>query len=74
MPAMKTPVIETLVIGAGELGQTVITGLLEQNPECTRSISVLLRPSSGSTRTDIARQLKQKGLQIVYADLSTETV
>ncbi|MEZ7137960.1 aromatic alcohol reductase [Komagataeibacter sp. SM21] len=74
MPAMKTPVIETLVIGAGELGQAVITGLLEQKPECARSISVLLRPSSDNTRTDIARQLKQKGLQIVYADLATETV
>ncbi|MFB9915781.1 NmrA family NAD(P)-binding protein [Gluconobacter kanchanaburiensis] len=51
-----------------------MTGLLEQKPECARSISVLLRPSSRSTRTDIARQLKQKGLQIVYADLATETV
>lgn len=74
MPAMKTPVIETLVIGAGELGQAVITGLLEQKPACARSISVLLRPSSGNTGANIARQLKQKGLQIVYADLATETV
>ncbi|MGY8605925.1 aromatic alcohol reductase [Gluconobacter cerinus] len=74
MLAIKTPVIETLVIGAGELGQAVITGLLEQKPECSRSISVLLRPSSGNTSADIARQLKQQGLQIVYADIATETV
>lgn len=74
MPAMKAPVIKTLVIGAGELGQAVITGLLEQKPEYAGSISVLLRPSRGNTKADIARQSKQKGLNIVYADLATETV
>ena len=74
MPETKTPPVTTLVIGAGELGLAVINGLLEQNPASAGSTSVLLRPPADAAGEQVARQLQDKGLQIVHGDLATETV
>jgi nucleoside-diphosphate-sugar epimerase len=74
MSETKTPVANTLVIGAGELGLAVISGLLEQNRESARSISVLLRPPADKTRDEVARRLEERGLRIVHGDLATETM
>lgn len=70
----KTPATTTLVIGAGELGLAVIKGLLERSPESARSTSVLLRPPVNDAEEVISRQLRGKGLRIIYGDLATETV
>lgn len=74
MSDTKTPATTTLVIGAGELGLAVIKGLLEQSPESARSTSVLLRPPVNDAEEVISRQLRGKGLRIIYGDLATETV
>ena len=74
MPETKTPVANTLVIGAGELGLAVISGLLEQNPENARSISVLLRPPADEVGGEVARQWEERGLRIVHGDLAADTV
>ena len=74
MPKTKTLSATTLVIGAGELGLAVISGLLEQNPESARSISVLLRPPANEAGERVTQQLEDKGLRIVHGDLATETV
>ena len=74
MPETKAPATNTLVIGAGELGLAVITGLLEQNPESAGSISVLLRPPADAAGEQGDRRLQGMELQIVHGDLATETV
>jgi nucleoside-diphosphate-sugar epimerase len=74
MPETKTLVATTLVLGAGELGLAVISGLLQQNPESARSVSVLLRPATDQAGDEVARQLAERGLRIVYGDLASETV
>jgi nucleoside-diphosphate-sugar epimerase len=74
MPETKTLVATTLVLGAGELGLAVISGLLQQNPESARSVSVLLRPATDHAGDEVARQLAERGLRIVYGDLASETV
>ena len=74
MPETKTPATTTLVIGAGELGLAVISGLLKHNPESARSISVLLRPLADEAGEQAARRLREMDLNIVYGDLATETV
>lgn len=74
MPETKTPTATTLVIGAGELGLAVISGLLKQDPASARSISVLLRPPAEDAGENTARQLQEKGVDIVYGDLATDTV
>jgi nucleoside-diphosphate-sugar epimerase len=74
MPETKSPAPTTLVIGAGELGRAVINGLLKQNPGNARSLSVLLRLPASEAGEEVARTLKEKGLQIVQADLARETV
>lgn len=73
MPETKTPAATTLVIGAGELGLAVISGLTKQDPASARSISVLLRPPAADAGKT-ARQLQEKGINIVYGDLATDTV
>ena len=74
MPETKIPAATTLVIGAGELGLAVLSGLLEQNPQGASSISVLLRPPADASGAQVARQLRDKGFRIVHGDLATETV
>ncbi len=74
MPDPKTSNAATFVIGAGELGLAVIDGLLEQNSESARSIAVLLRPPANAAGEQVARQLRDRGLQIVHGDLAKETV
>lgn len=74
MPETKPPTTTTLVIGAGELGLAVISGLLERDPENAQSISVLLRPPTDDAGERPARQLQEKGVDIVYGDLATDTV
>ena len=74
MPEAITPAATTLIIGAGELGLAVISGLLEQNPASAQSISVFLRPRADGSNKQAARPLQEKGLNIVYGDLATETV
>ena len=74
MPEAITPAATTLIIGAGELGLAVISGLLEQNPASAQSISVFLRPRADGSKEQAARLLQEKGLNIVYGDLATETV
>lgn len=74
MPGPKISPSTTLVIGAGELGLAVISGLLEQHPKSARSISVLLRPPADEAGEQVARQLKGKALQVVHSDLASETV
>ncbi|MGN7998939.1 aromatic alcohol reductase [Sphingomonas sp. 22176] len=74
MPETKITTPTTLVVGAGELGLAVINGLLERHPENVGSISVLLRPSVDAVQEQLARQLQDKALHIVRADLATETV
>ena len=74
MPETINPAATVLVIGAGELGLAVISGLLEHNRESEQSISVLLRPPANEAGGQTARHLRGKGLNIVYGDLATETV
>lgn len=74
MPETKTHSATTLVIGAGELGLAVISGLLKQNSESTQSISVLLRPPANEAGERVVRQLEDTGLRIVHGDLATKTV
>ena len=74
MPETKPPTTTTLVIGAGELGMAVISGLLERDLAGAQSISVLLRPPTDDAGERTARQLQEKGVDIVYGDLATDTV
>jgi nucleoside-diphosphate-sugar epimerase len=74
MPETKPPTTTTLVIGAGELGMAVISGLLERDPASAQSISVLLRPPTDDAGERTARQLQEKGVDIVYGDLATAIV
>ncbi len=74
MPKARTPAATILVIGAGELGLAVISGLWEQNPERAQSISVLLRPPADEAGEQTDRQLREKGLNVIHADLATGTV
>lgn len=74
MPETKPPTTTTLVIGAGELGTAVISGLLERDLAGAQSISVLLRPPTDDAGERTARQLQEKGVDIVYGDLATDTV
>lgn len=74
MPETKPPTTTTLVIGAGELGMAVISGLLERDPASAQSISVLLRPPTDDAGERTARQLQEKGVDIVYGDLATDSV
>lgn len=70
----RTPAATTLVIGAGELGLAVISGLLEQNPGSAELTSVFLRPPVNAAENVISQQLEGKGLRIVHGDLATGTV
>lgn len=74
MPETKTSFATILVIGAGELGVAVVNGLVEQDPARTQSISVLLRPATDEADAQIARWLKDQGIDIVRGDLATATV
>lgn len=75
MSGPKTPIASRfLVIGAGELGLAVIQGLLDQNTNNAGSISVLLRPRADAAGVEAAGRLKERGLQIIHADLAKESV
>ena len=52
----------------------VISDLLEQDPTSAQSISVLLRPPAEGAGERTARQLQEKGVNIVYGDLASDTV
>ncbi|OLT54433.1 2'-hydroxyisoflavone reductase [Corynebacterium sp. CNJ-954] len=64
----------TLVIGAGELGWAVLDGLLQQRPNNAQSTSVLLRPTTDDGQNQVARQVQDRGFQVVYGDLASDTV
>lgn len=74
MSEMKTHTATTLVVGAGELGLAVVSGLLEQNPWNPQSLSVLLRRPANNAGQQSADGLRNRGLKIVDCDLATETV
>jgi nucleoside-diphosphate-sugar epimerase len=74
MPDKKFHEAKTLVIGAGELGQAVIHGLLSQNPRQPQSLSVLLRPIADQAAALDAETLRAKGVDIVHGDLAADTV
>ena len=74
MPDKKLYEARTLVIGAGELGQAVIRGLLSQNPRQAQSLSVLLRPIADQAAALDAEALRAKGVDIVHGDLAADTV
>jgi phage baseplate assembly protein W len=74
MPETKTSVVNTLVIGAGELGRAVISGLLEQSPAMAATLSVLLRQPANDAEEQVISRLNAKGLRVVHADLATETI
>ena len=74
MPETTTLPTTTLVIGAGELGLAVIRGLLGQNLASAQLISVLLRPPTNNNGEKTARQLRERGVDIVHGDLATDTV
>jgi hypothetical protein len=63
---------EILVIGAGELGGSVVSALSRRDdaPEVT----VLLRPSKSPRHAHLRNNLDAQGVKIVEADLATATV
>lgn len=63
----------TLVIGAGELGMAIMRALCEHRPVSGRPLSVLIRPGADDLAIKRARMLENMGLDIVRADLATET-
>lgn len=67
-------ITSTLVIGAGELGQAVIDGLLDRDPGSAGTISVLLRPTVLPEDEVVERRLRTRDLRIVHGDLSTQSV
>jgi hypothetical protein len=60
-----------LVIGAGELGGSVVDALLKRDDG---AVSVLLRPSNTSQRSQLRREMASRGVAIVEADVSTASV
>jgi hypothetical protein len=63
-----------LVLGAGELGMAVLRALSEVRGQTSRSgLAVLLRPIYERDASERDRTLRALGVQIVRADLATET-
>jgi nucleoside-diphosphate-sugar epimerase len=77
MPDTKSKSNATLVIGAGELGMSMLHALNAQRTARDGSVSVLLRPT-GSARVSTAQQctldaLRDMGVEVVNADLAADT-
>jgi len=68
MPDTRSKSNATLVIGAGELGLSMLHALTAHPAVQSGSVSVLLRP--GSTAPDTLRKM---GVHIVHADLAGDT-
>jgi NmrA-like family protein len=75
-PSPPTPTADQrgiLVIGAGELGRSVLSALSRRNaPDVNHNgITVLLRPSAAPQRTQLRTELAAEGIEIEEADVST---
>nr|OQO20177.1 hypothetical protein B0A51_11679 [Rachicladosporium sp. CCFEE 5018] len=71
---MKPQMPTTLVLGAGELGLAVIEGLMALKDRHPGLFSVLVRlPTTEAARRTI-QSLRNKNIDIVHADLATNTV
>lgn len=68
MPDTRSKSNATLVIGAGELGLSMLHALTAHPAVQNGSVSVLLRPGSAAPDT-----LRQRGVHIVHADLAGDT-
>lgn len=77
MPNTKSKYNSTLVIGAGELGIAMLRALSEQRRSTDGSLNVLLRPvatgEAGRAQDQLAAMLRNMDVEIVRADLATET-
>lgn len=73
MPNTESKSAATLVIGAGELGVAVIRALSEHGSADGGSLSVLLRPGDDDPASQPAAMLRDMGVNVVRADLATET-
>lgn len=77
MPNIRSKSSATLVIGAGELGMSIIRALSKRSP-VDSALSVLLRPvvtaEPDRAGDRPASMLQDMGVDIVRADLATETV
>ncbi|KAG8626795.1 hypothetical protein KVT40_005740 [Elsinoe batatas] len=69
---MTLPLSSVLVLGAGELGLSVLQGLLSQPSIAQKqtTLSVLLRPESTSSSKD-ASQIQSWGITIIRHDISS---
>ncbi|MBM7405946.1 MULTISPECIES: aromatic alcohol reductase [Sphingomonas] len=64
----------TLVLGAGELGMAMLEALADRRTADGRTLSVLLRPRQDPAAEErIEARLHSLGIDIVRADLATET-
>lgn len=63
-----------LIIGAGELGLSVIKGLSELHPKSTTSISVFLRPPITENSKNVINRLKDEGHSVIFGDLSAQSI
>lgn len=73
MPNTDSNANAILVIGAGELGMAVIRALSERGSANGGALSVLLRPEADDAPNQPDAVLRDMGVNIVRADLATET-
>ena len=63
-----------LVIGAGELGESMLKALSRRKADGVGAVTVLLRPTNSPRRVRLLEDLAAQGVEVVEADVGTASV